>query len=264
MILPRVLAALLFLLLVGCRQQTPIDQDTDIQTGFLDRRVSIGDTTFHFQVYLPSDYSPTESWPVIMSLHGSGERGSEGLKQTHVGLGRAIRFHPERWPAVVVFPQLPEGSNWNASTEAIGMRALDATLSEFSTDPDRIYLTGLSMGGYGSLYLSMRHPDRFAAVVPVCPTIGYGERYPFLAGSNPETALIGVASALTDQRLWIFHGEEDPVFPAAVSRQLVETLDSLGADARFTGFPDTGHNAWDPAYDSAELTDWLFQQRKSP
>ena len=237
---------------------------TEIQTGFLDRWVSVDDTTYHFQVYLPSDYTPTESWPVILSLHGAGERGSEGLKQTHVGLGRAIRFHPERWPAVVVFPQLPEGANWNASTEGIGMRALESTLSEFSTDPDRVYLTGLSMGGYGSLYLATRHPDRFAAVVPICPTIGNGDRYPYLVGSNPESVLNDVAETLTNQHLWIFHGEEDPVFPAGISRQLISTLDSLGADARFTGFPDTGHNSWDPAYDSAELPVWLFQQRLSP
>jgi predicted peptidase len=260
------LALACIIVLTGCRSTTPTTRPMErapSETGFLNRSLVVGNTTHRYQVYVPADYDPSRSWPLIVFLHGAGERGYEGLSQTQVGLGRAIRFNPERWPAIVVFPQLPPGRNWMPSTEHIGIEALDATITEFAIDTSRVYLTGLSMGGYGSLYLGQRHADRFAAIVAICPTVGDGSRYPFLTGSSYEEAISGSAEALSKMPIWLFHGEQDPVFVASISSDLSRALQELGADVRYTEYSETGHNAWDPAYQDTDMITWLFQQRNA-
>lgn len=233
------------------------------ETGFLNRTVVVGTTTHRYQVYVPADYDSSREWPLVMFLHGAGERGYEGLSQTHVGLGKAIRFNPERWPALVVFPQIPPGQNWTPRTEPIGMQALEQTMDEFAVDTSRVYLTGLSMGGYGTLFLATRHPDRFAAVVAVCPTLGNGDRYPFVSGSTYEEAVLGTATALSSIPVWLFHGEDDPVLPVSTSRDLTLALQERGADIRYVEYTDTGHNAWDPAYENTDMITWLFEQKNT-
>lgn len=250
-------------MLSACRTTTPAADPTPAETGFLDRSIDIGTTTHRYQVYVPSNYTPSREWPLVLFLHGAGERGYGGLSQTHVGLGRAIRFNPERWPAVVVFPQLPPGGNWSEVTEPIGMQALQATMDEFAIDTSRVYLTGLSMGGYGSLFLGSRHADQFAALVAICPTVGNGNGYPFLAGSSYEGAIEGTARNLATLPVWLFHGEDDAVFSASISADLAQAMQDIGADIRYTEYEDTGHNAWDPAYDTLDMITWLFQQRKT-
>ena len=246
----------------ACQSSSPVSKHA-VETGFLDRTIQVGQVSHKYQVYLPSNYTPEKDWPVILFLHGAGERGYEGLSQTHVGLGRAIRFNPERWPAIVVFPQMPPGRNWMPSTEPIGIGALEATIDEFAVDTSRIYLTGLSMGGYGSLFLGSRHADRFAAIVAICPTVGNGDRYPFLSGSSYAEAVSGTAEALSSLPVWLFHGEDDPVFASSISADLTLALQDRGADVRFTEYVDTGHNAWDPAYDNTDMITWLFQQHRT-
>lgn len=250
-------------LLSACRTTTPAVNPTPAETGFLDRSIDIGTTTHRYQVYVPSNYTPSREWPLVLFLHGAGERGYGGLSQTHVGLGRSIRFNPERWPAIVVFPQLPPGGNWSEVTEPIGMQALQATMDEFAIDTSRVYLTGLSMGGYGSLFLGSRHADRFAALVAICPTVGNGRGYPFLNGSSYEGAIEGTAQKLATLPVWLFHGEDDAVFSASISADLAQAMQDIGADIRYTEYADTGHNAWDPAYDTLDMITWLFQQRKT-
>jgi predicted peptidase len=133
------------------------------ETGFLNRAVEIRGTTSRYQVYVPQTYDPARRWPVILVLHGAGERGSDGLVQTEVGLGSAIRRFVDRYPAIVVFPQTPTGERWTGVAGDVAMAALDRTIGEFSIDERRVYLTGLSMGGNGSWYLAWRHPERWAA-----------------------------------------------------------------------------------------------------
>jgi predicted peptidase len=120
------------------------------ETGFLDRSLEVDGVNHKYQIYLPRDYDEERNWPVILFLHGGGERGDNGLAQTHVGLGRAIRFNPERWPAIVIFPQAAEGEFWIGETAEIAMAALDQTINNYSIDESRIYLTGLSLGGGGT------------------------------------------------------------------------------------------------------------------
>src|ERR1044072_1554980 len=133
--------------------------------GFLDRTTRVGAQTYRYVVYDP-EVSPPR--PVILALHGAGERGNDGRKQSEVGLGRAIRLHPDRIPALVVFPQLHPEGRWLDDGASAAIQALDETMNEFNGDPARIYLTGMSLGGYGVWHLALSHRERFAALVPIC------------------------------------------------------------------------------------------------
>lgn len=130
--------------------------------------MTIGATIYAYSVYVPKDYEPGRRLPVILFLHGAGERGRDGLRPTQVGIGSAIRFNPERANAIVVFPQAPDETRWLDEPADFAMAALDASLREFKGDRDRVALTGLSMGGYGTWHLALAHGDRFAAIAVIC------------------------------------------------------------------------------------------------
>src|SRR5205823_14469762 len=138
------------------------------ETGFLSRSVTVGGTAYPYVVYVPRAYDPSRAWPVILSLHGSGERGTDGWRETIHGVANTIRVEPARVPAMAVFPQAPPDSRWLDEPAEAAMQALDKTIGEFRGDATRVYITGLSMGGYGTLHLAMAHPNRFAAAVVVC------------------------------------------------------------------------------------------------
>jgi predicted peptidase len=236
-----------------------------VETGFLDRAVTQSGQTYRYQVYVPADYATRNDWPVILFLHGAGERGSDGLIQTNVGLGPAIRRAPGRYPAIVVFPQVPRDSQWVGTPGEMALAALRRTMDEFQTDPDRVYLTGLSMGGHGTWYLAYRHPELWAAVVPIC---GWIPEVPRFTGSVPVVPpdsgppLPAVARRLARTPIWIFHGEMDPVVPVAGSREPAEALKAVSADARYTEYLGLDHNSWDATYGSDEFARWLFAQRR--
>ncbi|HYI09590.1 MAG TPA: prolyl oligopeptidase family serine peptidase [Thermoanaerobaculia bacterium] len=146
------------------------------------------------------------------------------------------------------------------------MRALDASVKEFNGDPDRVYLTGLSLGGFGVWHLALAHPDRFAALVPIC-----GGVVP--AGSatsvrqSPLTTHAKDPHAFTAQKLkhiptWIFHGADDPVVVPEASRKIHEALKAVGGDVRYTEYEGAGHNSWDRAYGEEQLWMWLLAQRR--
>jgi len=142
-------------------------------TGFLNRVIVLNGTSYRYVVYLPIEYDPRRSWPVILFLHGSGERGSDGMDETQVGLPNAIRAHPERWPFIVVMPQVPYNHHHWTDPDMMQMAiaTLDAEIKEFHGDPERVYLTGLSLGGYGVWEIAKDYPGRFAAIVPVSDRI---------------------------------------------------------------------------------------------
>lgn len=232
---------------------------TAAETGFLDREIQHAGDTYRYQVYLPRDYSESRQWPVILFLHGAGERGSDGLKQTQVGLGRAIRLNPERWPAITVFPQVPADGRWQGDVAAMAMAALDATMQEFATDASRSYLTGLSLGGNGSWYLGHHHADRFAAVLAVCGFVQLDSRFEsFVAGSGDPYA--AVADSLRNTPVWVVHGDADVVVPVDESRKMVSALQSAGAEVHYTELPGVNHNSWDAAYGDLDIITWLFAQ----
>lgn len=234
------------------------------ESGFLDRTVIVEGTTYEYQVYVPRDYDARRDWPAILFLHGAGERGDDGLKQTDVGLGRAIRLNPNRWPAIAIFPQAPAGQAWRDGPADSAMAALDRTLAEFSIDESRVYLTGLSMGGNGTWNLGYQYPDRFAALVAVCGFVSSTGRFGSIVPESVADPHAAVAERIAGLPVWIFHGGADTVVPVVESRKMAEALQLAGADVQYTEFEGVNHNSWDRAYALESLPQWLFQQRRAP
>ena len=251
------LAALL--LLASCRSFLRPDE-----SGFLNRELALNGKTYRYVVYVPPGNDRRQRLPVLLFLHGAGERGDDGLRQTEVGLGPAIRANPERFPMIVVFPQAPAESQWLGDEARFAMMALERAAVEFQGDPKRFYLTGLSLGGYGTWHLALAHPGRFAALVPVCGGIVQPESVESVRQS-PLTMTAADPYAFTAERVkqtpvWIFHGAADRVIPASESREMYEELLRVGGRVQYTEFPGVGHNAWDPAYSREDLWSWLLSQ----
>jgi len=233
-------------------------------TGFLDRTVTLGGTEYRYQVFVPSDWTSSKKWPIILFLHGAGERGDDGLKQTEVGIGRAIRLDRSRFPAIVVMPQCRKDQWWSTSPmDDVAIQSLEAATKEFRGDSQRTYLTGLSMGGYGTWYLAGKYPARFAALVPICG----GILMPDLArkqDANDVTPYTDAAKKIGSRTLvWIFHGGDDPTVPVTESQRMNDALKALGADVRYTEYPGVGHNSWDKAYAEPELFSWMLSKSVS-
>lgn len=236
-----------------------------VETGFLDRSLTVAGRSYRYQVYVPADYASKSSWPAILFLHGAGERGNDGLLQTAVGLGAAIRQNATRYPAIVVFPEAPLDSQWVGTPADMALAALTQTMREFHVDPTRVSLTGLSMGGHGTWYLAYRHPELFAAIVPIC---GWVRDFPQFRGSVPvvpgDSAAImpNLVQRLARLPTWIFHGEVDQAVPVSGSREPAAALKAASADVRYTEFLGMNHNVWDAVYGSDEFTRWLFAQQR--
>lgn len=214
-----------------------------IERGFVRRTLRSAGVDRDYVVHVPESYDAATPSPAILFLHGRGEEGTDGEVQAEVGLGPAIRRAPERWPCVVVFPQKPrDATGWHAHEE-LALATLEATRGEWSIDPSRIYLTGVSLGGFGSWMLAPRHRDLFAAIAPVC------------GGGDPADA-----PALADLPIWAFHGDADPVVPLRHSECMVTAVRDAGGDPWLTVYADVGHNSWDRAYAEEQLPEWLLGQ----
>jgi predicted peptidase len=220
--------------------------DGEAKTGFLDRVFKEGDKESKYVLFVPEGYDPEKTYPLILFLHGLGESGNDGKRQVTVGLGKAVKERQKTFPAFVIFPQ-SQKKNWTAGSED-GKRAmaiLDEVSKEYKIDSKRVYLTGLSMGGFGSWSLVAAYPERWAAVVPIC---GRGD---------PKTA-----SKFKDVPLWAFHGDKDPTVPVAGSRTMIDALKKAGGEPKYTEYEGVGHNSWDKAYATDELYDWMFKQTR--
>jgi len=236
-------------LLVGCAANrmkgAPVRHDPSA-TGFVNRTMDVDGVERRYVVYVPHDYRPDSEWPLIMFLHGIGERGDDGLFQSEVGIGRAIRRHAHWFPCLVVMPQCPEDALWGKAADHID-EALAKTRDEYNVDPERIYLTGLSMGGFGTWAYGAQRLDVFAALMPIC------------GGGRTEDA-----EALAKVPIRVFHGAEDKTVPPALSRRMVEAIKRAGGDIKYTEFPGVNHNSWDPAYEDRTNIKWLLRQHKDP
>ena len=179
--------------------------------------------------------------PLILFLHGAGERGSDLDRVTTQGLPQLLPNLPE--PAFVVAPQCPASSWWTLELDALE-RLLGEVQENYPVDAARVYLTGLSMGGYGTWHLALKNPTRFAALAPVC------------GGGIPP-----LAHKLNALPIRAFHGAEDDVVPPAASEKMVEAVTKAGGQANLTVYPGVGHNSWTRAYSEPDLYTWMFAQR---
>ena len=189
-------------------------------------------------------YTPNidTSTPLVLFLHGSGERGDDLV---HVGDEGLPEILANATGAAVVAPQCPKDTRWTDHLDALES-ILNEVGTEHAVDKGRVYLTGLSLGGQGAWFLAARAPKRFAALVPVC------------GRSNPETA-----DQLKNLPTWAFHGADDPTVPLDESEKMVRALEAAGGNVKLTVYPDTGHNSWTRAYSEPELYTWLFAQRRA-
>jgi dienelactone hydrolase len=213
--------------------------------GFHLRTVKTEQGERKYTVYVPQSYDGSRVFPVILFLHGAGERGQDGIVPAQVGLGPAILNRPSGFPAIVVFPQARQ--TWAAGSPDgdAALAALGDVMTAYATDPKRVVLTGLSMGGRGSWELAAAHPERFAAVVPIC---GPG---------RPDQA-----SRYKGLPFWTFCGDADRDTTVVNMRTMVEALEQEGVHARLTEYRGVGHNSWDRAYNDPELSEWMLAQRK--
>jgi poly(3-hydroxybutyrate) depolymerase len=226
-------------------------------TGFLNRSLQLQGTTHKYQVYLPENWNDHQRWPVILFLHGSGERGLDGMDQTQIGLPAAIRSHPDRWPFVVVMPQVPfQHHHWtDPDMMQMAMAALATSVKEFHGDSQRLYLTGLSMGGYGTWEIAKNWPHTFAAIAPVCG----GVFWSYAPERWRDTDLPAqYARAIGRTPVWIFHGAEDPVVIPKQAALMYDALKANSGDVRFWEYAGVHHNAWDRTYANPDLPLWLL------
>ncbi len=216
-------------------------------SGFLFRKVTFESQDFPYCVFVPPSYTPQRAWPVILFLHGSGEAGDDGFLQTDVGIGRALRRYHRMIPAIVVMPQAPRQAQWTGTMSRMALRCVEETSRDYHLDPQRVYLTGLSLGGIGAWALAAELPDRFAAVVPIC---GVGD---------PDAA-----GRLKDLPIWAFHGSADDRVPVSGSREVVRALREAGSSKiQYTEIENGGHLIWDQAYADPQLWKWLFSQSRT-
>lgn len=238
------------------------------ETGFLDRTLTLRGVTYKYQVFLPEDWTSREKWPVILFLNGAGERGDDGLEQTDVGIGTAIRTNRSAIRAIVVMPQCRKNSWWTLPPmDDMAMAALNEATKEFHGDLQRTYLTGISMGGFGSWHLAEKYPGRFAAMVVICggirPPAHARNAIPELAKSSPPDSPKSYADAaqrIGKTPVWIFHGGADDIIPVTESQRMNEAMNQVGAEVHYTEFPGVGHACWDKAYDEPKLFPWLFSK----
>jgi predicted peptidase len=234
----------LLLILAGCtapREMTMIEGQQ--QSATFSTRLT-WDVSTQYLVYLPEGYaSGQQQWPLVLFLHGAGERGADLEIVKRHGPPKLVAGGKE-FPFILISPQCPEDETWSP-------RILDALLDEvermYRVDPDRIYLTGLSMGGNGTWRLAMARPDRFAAIAPIC---GWGD-------TNTVCVLKHVP-------VWAFHGKKDKVVLFERSEKLVKALKKCGGLVQFTAYPKAEHDSWTETYDNPALYEWLLAQKRTP
>ncbi len=216
-------------------------------------------------MYVPPHWTPKKKWPVILFLNGTGERGGDGVAETTSGFGPALKAHPGRFPAVVVFPQCPAGFWWTTpGMTGLAMAALEQEMREFNGDPRRIYLTGISMGGYGVWRMAAEHPGVFAALTPISGAIHSPASIPeippaidLVPGQDPFAVL---ADDIGNTPTWVFHDSDDPLVSVADDRRIAAAFKGRPS-FHYTEMTGMGHLAWIKAYANSRWARWLMAQK---
>lgn len=208
-----------------------------------------------------SEAAGDQRYPLVIFLHGIGERGEDNRKQFKNGAEQfATEANREKFPCFLVVPQCPGDQLWSpirgtrdnpafadqpTEPAAMVLELIETLCEEQPIDRDRIYLVGLSMGGYGTWDLVCREPDRFAAAIPVC------------GGGDPAQA-----EKLTKLPLWVFHGDADTLVPPDRSRAMVEAIKQAGGEPKYTEYPGVGHDSWTATFSDEKVLEWLFSQKR--
>lgn len=231
------------------------------KTGVQFRTVEVSGVAYYYEIYVPPAWTPQKKWPVILFLHGVGHNGTYGELPEPL-LAPRFTSYQKQSDAIVVFPRCREHRWWSdAEMEAMALGALEQTVREFHGDRTRLYLTGLSMGGYGTWWLASHHPGKFAAIAPVCGGIRTPPTIAIPPISTSRDPYADVARKIGRTPVWIFHGSADQTISVEESRKMAEALKQAGGDVRYTEYPGVGHNAWDPAYSDADFFPWLLSHR---
>ena len=220
-----------------------------------------GEKFLPYRVYSPKGVDNALRMPLVVFLHGAGERGHDNERQLLHGARDLLRYSIERQePMIIVAPQVPLDERWvdvvwdervhrmpEDPSESMGllMGLLTELMSDSRVDPNRVYLTGLSMGGFGTWDLIARWPDTFAAALPVC------------GGGDTDSAI-----RIKDIPIWAFHGSDDAVVIPERSRDMIQALQRVGSNPRYTEYPGVGHDSWTETYQNFEVLDWFFRQRR--
>lgn len=214
---------------------TQVTQSVEVQ-GEGDRTATV-----RYWLFLPKDYKEQKDWPLMLFLHGAGERGEDLEKVKKWGPPLLVPEKPD-FPFVLVSPQCPEGRFWNIDELA---QLVDHVAGSLKIDKSRMYVTGLSMGGYGTWGLLAKHPKLFAAAVPIC------------GGGDPETA-----ETIKNIPIWAFHGDQDEVVKPEQTTRMIDAITKAGGKPKFTMYPGVGHNSWSATYDNPEIYKWLLEHRR--
>jgi len=268
-------------LLAGCSTTTatrttrPAGEFKDNQRALSFKRAVRKTVGYDYLLYLPKGYDAKadKQWPLILFLHGAGERGTNVWLVTVHGPPKLVKpevpatkgetegARRQREAAakllsenfILVSPQCPADTRWDNDTL---LALLDHITASHKVDTNRLYLTGLSMGGYGSWSLGVRNPNRFAAIAPIC---GGGERIDVLLGARSK------GPALKSLGVWAFHGGKDTVVPPDESERMVNALKKAGiTDIQLTIYPEAGHDSWSASYANPKLYEWFLQHKRQP
>ncbi len=216
------------------------------------RNAPVNSVDYDYQIYVQAKIESVEKPPVIIFLHGIRERGSGGLVPTGGAFGKIIQHYFAQVPALILLPQCRPGKYWSdAAMDEMVTRSLAQTVEEFGADAGRVYLIGVSMGGYGVWHFASAYPEKFAALVSICggSSITSGERFSTLARKVGKTPAR------------LFHGADDRVVPAEESRQIAAALEANGGNVKYTEYAGVGHNVWLNVLSEKYLLPWLLKQR---
>ena len=225
--------------------------------------------TLPYRILYPNNFSPDKSYPLVLFLHGAGERGNDNKKQLAHGASIfATKENRENYPAIVVFPQCSSDSFWsNAAVDPskprserlvfkeggapnipmeLTLQLIDSLVSKPFVIKNKVYVAGLSMGGMGTFEILYRRPTMFAAAIPIC------------GGGNPKT----VSEYAANTAIWVAHGAKDDVVNPRYSVEMVDALLRAGGDPRFTLYEDANHNSWDSVFAEPDFLSWLFSKQK--
>jgi predicted peptidase len=202
-----------------------------------------------YLLYLPPEYDQHDVWPLLLFLHGGGERGNDLYRLYNHGIPRLIH-EGQQFPFIIAAPQCNLPYRWSDQVDALA-RLVEALMADYKVDSARIYLTGMSQGGCGAWHLAMRYRHLFAALAIVCGyrpyTYGYAEKL----------------LPLCDLPIWAFHGGKDEVVDVSETEKMVAALEQHGAPVRYTPLPDANHQqCWEQAYALPELYEWLLKQSR--